>query len=172
MPIYALGDLAPDIHPDAYVHPDAVVIGNVTFGPGASAWPGAVLRGDSGKIVIGARTSIQDGTVVHCTQVHDTIVGDDCVVGHLVHLEGCVIGNGTLVGSGAIVLNGSSVGAGCLVAAGAVVSPRTVVPDGARAMGVPARITEGGAGDNPTGYAVQHYVDHGIEYRKDLRRLD
>jgi carbonic anhydrase/acetyltransferase-like protein (isoleucine patch superfamily) len=172
MPIYALGALTPDIHPEAYVHPDAVVIGNVTLGAGASVWPGAVIRGDSGKIVVGARTSIQDGTIVHCTRAHDTFVGDDCVVGHLVHLEGCVIGNGTLIGSGSIVLNGASVGNGCLVAAGALVSPRTVVPDGARAMGVPARIAEGAAGDSPTGYAVQHYVDEGAQYQAELRRLD
>ena len=94
MPIYALGDDAPDIHPEAYVHPDAVVIGKVSIGAESTVWPGAVLRGDNGGIVIGARTSIQDGTVIHCIPTRPTIVGDDCVIGHIVHLEGCTIEGG------------------------------------------------------------------------------
>ena len=88
MPIYALGEQVPDIHPEAFVHPDAVVIGSVTIGAQSSIWPGAVLRGDDGEIHIGARTSIQDNCVLHTTPMHPTIVGDDCVVGHIVHLEG------------------------------------------------------------------------------------
>ena len=89
MAVYALGDKVPEIHPEAYVHPDAVVIGAVVLGPEASVWPGAVLRGDDGAIRIGARTSIQDGSVLHCTEHLDTVVGDEAVVGHMVHLEGC-----------------------------------------------------------------------------------
>src|SRR5262249_38039746 len=88
MPIYALGDLTPAIDPTAYVSPEAVVIGNVVLGPESSIWPGAVLRGDHGLIQVGARTSIQDGSIVHTTEHWPTIVGPDCVVGHLVHLEG------------------------------------------------------------------------------------
>ena len=80
MPVYALGDRTPDIHPDAYVHPDATVIGDVTIGAFASVWPQAVLRGESGAIRVGERTSVQDGTVVHCTEWHDTIIGPDSVV--------------------------------------------------------------------------------------------
>ena len=98
MPLYALGTSEPDIHPDAFVHPDATVIGNVTIGPESTIWPQAVLRGDYGRIEIGARTSIQDGTVVHCTEEIPTIVGDSCVIGHLVHLECCVVEDGALVG--------------------------------------------------------------------------
>ena len=171
MPIYALGDLVPAIDPDAYVHPDAVVIGRVTLGPGSSVWPGAVLRGDSGRIVVGARTSIQDGTVIHCTEADDTIIGDDVTVGHVVHLEGCVIGNNALVGSGSIVLNGASVGEGALVAAGAVVGPNKVVPPKAKAMGVPARITEDALTGVPD-VAVDLYVRKAARYRAELRRLD
>ena len=88
--IYALDDDEPQIDETAYVAPDAVVIGRVTIGPEASVWPGAVLRGDHGYITVGARTSVQDGTIVHCTARHPTIIGDDCVVGHNAHLEGCV----------------------------------------------------------------------------------
>jgi len=171
VPIYALGDLVPTIDPDAYVHPDAVVIGRVTLGPGSSVWPGAVLRGDSGRIVVGARTSIQDGTVIHCTEADDTIIGDDVTVGHVAHLEGCVIGNNALVGSGSIVLNGASVGEGALVAAGALVGPNKVVPPKAKAMGVPARVTEDALSGAPD-IAVDLYVHKAARYRAELRRVD
>jgi carbonic anhydrase/acetyltransferase-like protein (isoleucine patch superfamily) len=170
MPIYALGDWEPDIHADAYVHPDAVVIGQVIIGASSSVWPTAVLRGDSGPIYIGARTSIQDGTVVHTTPSHPTTVGDDVVVGHLVHLEGCVIGNETLIGSGATVLAQAVIGARSLIGAGAVVAPGTNIPDESRAMGVPARIVPGGSWDS-TERAVNAYVHKIPRYRDELRRI-
>ncbi len=88
MAIYALGDREPDIAPDAYVHPDAVVIGAVTLGPGVSIWPQAVLRGDYGTISVGAGTNIQDGTVVHCTSIDATVIGAGCVVGHTLTSRG------------------------------------------------------------------------------------
>ena len=171
MAIYALADVEPEIHPDAYVHPDATVIGNVVLGAGASVWPSAVLRGDSGRIVIGARTSVQDGTVIHCTEADDTIIGDDVTIGHCAHLEGCVVGNNSLIGSGSIVLNGASVGNGALVAAGALVGPNKVVPDRARAIGVPARVTEDAMTGAPD-MAVDIYVAKSARYRKELRRID
>src|SRR3954462_11354737 len=102
MPIYALGDLVPDIDPTAFVHPEAVIIGDVRIGAEASIWPCAVLRGDDAHIDIGAGTSVQDGSVVHCTAELDTVVGDHCVVGHIVHLEGCTIEDGALVGNGSV----------------------------------------------------------------------
>ena len=98
--IYALDDDEPEIDELAYVAPDAVVIGRVKIGPDASVWPGAVLRGDHGYITVGARTSVQDGTIVHCTAQRPTVIGADCVVGHNAHLEGCVIEPGCLIGSG------------------------------------------------------------------------
>ena len=89
MAIYELNGVAPKIDPEAYVHPDAVVIGDVVIGAESSVWPHAVLRGDYGTITIGSRTSIQDGTVIHAGPGFPTIIGDGCVVGHLTHLEGC-----------------------------------------------------------------------------------
>jgi carbonic anhydrase/acetyltransferase-like protein (isoleucine patch superfamily) len=169
VPIYALGDMEPTIDPTAFVHPDAVVIGDVRLGPDASVWPTAVLRGDSSYIEIGARTSIQDGTVIHCTRTQPTIVGDDCTVGHLVHLEGCTIGRLTLIGSGSIVLNGATVGDEALVAAGALVGPNKDVPSGHRAIGVPARISELASHTNDR--SVQGYLAHSRHYRQDLRRI-
>jgi carbonic anhydrase/acetyltransferase-like protein (isoleucine patch superfamily) len=172
MPIYALGDLVPDIHPDAYVHPDAVLIGQVTLGPGASVWPTAVLRADSDRIVVGARTSVQDGTVIHTTTGEPTLIGEGCTIGHNVHLEGCLIGDGALIGSSSVVLNLAEVGAGALVGAGAVVSNKVVVPPLARALGVPAKITEDAVRPGAFAAAAQHYVDRGALYKRDLRRLD
>jgi len=173
MAVYALGDVEPSIDPSAYVHPDAVVIGAVTIGPESSIWPTAVLRGDPGGIVIGARTSIQDGTVIHTTPITPTRVGDECVIGHLVHLEGCVIGNGSLVGSGAIVLNGAVLEDECLVGAGALVPGTMTVPRRAMALGVPATLKLDAVRPEVqirTGMEV--YRKRGRTYRAELRRLD
>lgn len=173
MPIYALGDLEPKIHPDAYVHPDAVVIGNVVLGPEASVWPTAVLRGDDGQIRVGARTSVQDGTVIHCTSIDDTVIGDEVTIGHNAHIEGATIGDGALISSGSVVLNGAVIERGAVVAAGAVVAPRTVIPAFRMALGVPARIREGY--EVPAGFyrhAVDSYVRRGKRFRTELRRVD
>jgi carbonic anhydrase/acetyltransferase-like protein (isoleucine patch superfamily) len=172
MAIYALGGLVPDIHPDAYVHPDATVIGNVRISAGASIWPCAVLRGDYGSIEIGELTSVQDGTVMHTTEEWPTLVGDRCVVGHNAHLEGCVIGDDCLIGSGSVVLNRAVVASGGAVGAAALVAEGGQVPAGHIALGVPARsrpcpelsiwITE----------AVGLYSDLAERYRTGLRRID
>lgn len=172
MPVYALGDDEPRIDPAAYVHPDAVVIGRVSVGAGSTVWPGAVLRGDYGDIAVGERSSVQDGAVVHATAEHPTYIGSDCVIGHLAHLEGCVIEDRTLVGSGAVVLHRAVVRSGGLVGAGALVTNGTEVPARAMALGVPARIrpdaVEPGAFDD----AVRRYADNGRRYRDELRRVD
>lgn len=171
MPIYALGDRTPSIDPDAFVHPEAVVIGDVRIGAGSSIWPGAVLRGDYGTIMVGERTSIQDGAVVHAVAEFPTVVGSDCVIGHLAHLEGCVIHDRALVGSGAVVLHRSTVGSGATVAAGAVVRNRTEVPEGALAVGVPATIKPGASDREVIALGAALYVENGQRYRRDLRRL-
>jgi carbonic anhydrase/acetyltransferase-like protein (isoleucine patch superfamily) len=165
MTLYALGELRPQIHPDAYIHPEAVLIGEVRIGPGSSVWPNAVIRADNGTIVIGARTSIQDGAVIHTQLIKQTRIGDDCVIGHLVHLEGCVIEDAVLIGSGSVVLEGAICRSGSLVGAGAVVSPGTEVPAGAMALGVPARIREGGVTAelvrmNADAYSSRHLPQH------------
>jgi carbonic anhydrase/acetyltransferase-like protein (isoleucine patch superfamily) len=172
MALYALGDQIPQIDPTAYVHPDAIVIGSVTIGAQSSIWPGAVLRGDDGAIVIGARTSIQDGTVVHTTPFDHTTVGDDCVIGHLVHLEGCIIHNLAQVSSGAIVLHRAVVETGAIVAANAVVLNGMNVPAGALAVGAPAVIKEGKARQADIEMAVQAYIHKGDRFRSQLRRID
>lgn len=173
MPVYALGDSEPTIDPTAYVAPDAVVIGDVHLGPEASVWPGAVLRGDGAPITIGARTSIQDGSVLHTTPVLGTQVGAECVIGHLVHLEGCTIEDGVLVGSGAVVLHAAVVRSGALVGAGAVVSGGVEVPSRAMALGIPAKIRADAVDpDRMIRPGMLSYVERGASYRKQLRRLD
>lgn len=173
MAVYALGDRVPDIHPDAWVHPDAVVIGDVTLGARASVWPTAVLRGDYGRIVVGAESNIQDGTIIHCTAVDATVIGAGTVVGHNAHIEGSTIGDGCLIGSGSLVLNGSFVGDGAIVAAGALVAPRFQVPPRSMAMGVPAKVREGY--EVPEGHIdanAKMYAANAEYYRGALRRID
>jgi carbonic anhydrase/acetyltransferase-like protein (isoleucine patch superfamily) len=171
MAVYALGDQVPDIHPTAYVHPGATVIGSVTLGEGATVWPGAVLRGDYGTITVGARTSVQDGTVVHTTEDWPTVIGADCVVGHNVHLEGCVVEDRCLIGSGSVVLNRVRVGTGAVVGAGAVVTEDAVVPPGHTALGVPAKPRPGGIDEKWHAEAVAMYVANGRRYAAELKRI-
>jgi carbonic anhydrase/acetyltransferase-like protein (isoleucine patch superfamily) len=170
--VYALGDQTPSIDASAYVHPDAVVIGSVTIGPNSSVWPSAVLRGDYGRITVGARTSIQDGTVVHATHDLATTIGDDCVVGHNAHLEGCVVEDRALIGSGSVVLHRAVIHSGALVGAGAVVPNDTDVPGAAMALGVPAKIKLDAVPAGVIQIAVDLYVENAARYRTDLRRID
>jgi carbonic anhydrase/acetyltransferase-like protein (isoleucine patch superfamily) len=171
VPIYALGEYEPDIDPLAYVHPEAVVIGRVTLGPESSVWPGAVLRGDHGTITVGARTSIQDGTVLHTTEPWPTVIGADCVVGHNTHLEGCVVEDGCLIGSGSVTLNRAVVGAGSIVGAQALVPEGFEVPPGSLAVGVPVVIKRTGMSNDFTALAVAKYVETAREHRDTLRLL-
>jgi carbonic anhydrase/acetyltransferase-like protein (isoleucine patch superfamily) len=172
VPIYALGEYAPDIDPAAFVHPDAVVIGRVRIGPEASVWPGAVLRGDHGRIEIGARTSVQDGTVVHCTADWPTLIGAECVVGHNAHLEGCVVEDRCLIGSGSVTLNRVRIGSGAIVAAAALIPEGFEVPPRALAAGVPATIKRTGVSGDWVDGAVRQYVSSARRYRVELRRLE
>lgn len=173
MAIYALGDLEPTIGDGSYVHPDAVVIGAVTLGRGVSVWPGAVLRGDYGRIEVGEMSNIQDGSIIHCTATEPTVFGRRCIVGHGVHVEGATIGDGALLSSGSIVLNGASVGEGAIVAAGCLVPPRFEVPARRMVMGVPARIRPDFEVD-PARMAgnPDKYHENGLRYAAELRRLD
>jgi carbonic anhydrase/acetyltransferase-like protein (isoleucine patch superfamily) len=172
MAIYRLGELAPQIHPEAYVSPDAVVIGDVRIGARSSVWPGTVLRGDHGAIVVGEETSIQDGTVVHTTEIQHTTVGNRCVIGHMVHLEGCVIEDDALVGSGSVVLHAARVCSWATVGANAVVPNRMVVPSGALALGIPAKLREGASNRDGIRGAVAHYIANGKLFRDELGRID
>jgi carbonic anhydrase/acetyltransferase-like protein (isoleucine patch superfamily) len=171
VPLYALGDVAPTIHPEAFVHPDAVVIGAVTIGARSSVWPSAVLRGDYGAILVGEESSIQDGTVVHAVPMFPTVIGSRCVVGHLAHLEGCTLEDESLAGSGSVILHRAVVGTGATVGANAVVPNGRIVPPGALAIGVPVEIREGRSDVALIRLSAQQYVANAVRFGAELRRL-
>ena len=173
MPIYSLDGIAPEIASTAYIHPDAVIIGQVFIGEESSVWPTAVIRGDWLPIRVGRRTSIQDGSVIHVARQQETVIGSECTIGHGAHAESCTIGEGVLVGSRSAVLNGAVVGDDAVIGAGCVVTPRTVVPPGATVLGVPGRIQESAREARRTSRgAVVPYVENGRRYRRTLRRID
>jgi carbonic anhydrase/acetyltransferase-like protein (isoleucine patch superfamily) len=172
MAVYALGDSEPTIDSTAYVHPDAVIIGSVTIGALSSIWPGAVLRGDGGEIRIGERTSVQDNAVIHTTPDWPTVVGSGCVLGHLIHLEGCTVEDDVLIGNAAMVLHRSVIHRGAIVAANSVVLNDIDVPAGALAAGSPAVIKPGRADIELIRNSATAYVERIEQYRTNLRRLD
>jgi carbonic anhydrase/acetyltransferase-like protein (isoleucine patch superfamily) len=172
VPVYEIDGVAPRVDPEFYTHPDAVVIGDVTIGPESSVWPHAVLRGDYGTITVGATTSIQDGTVVHAGPGFPTVIGDGCVIGHIVHLEGCLLEDESLVGSGSVVLHHAVISHGATVGANAVVPNNMVVPEGALALGVPAKVFEGRSDIPMIKLSAAQYVMNAKRYREGLRRID
>ena len=132
--------IKPKIHPTAWVHPSAVVIGNVTLGPHASVWPGCVLRGDIEPIEVGEASNIQDQSVCHTSQGFPTLIGKRVVVGHRATLHGTVVGDDAMVGMGPNLLDGSQLGSGSILAAGALIPEGKKIPKGSLAVGIPARV--------------------------------
>lgn len=132
--------MTPAVHATAWVHGSAVLIGEVQLGEDSSVWPTSVLRGDNGAIVLGARSNLQDGTIVHATLgLSNTRVGVECTVGHRVVLHGCSVGDGCLVGMGSVLLDGAELGAQCFVGAGALITPRMTFPPRSFILGSPAK---------------------------------
>jgi carbonic anhydrase/acetyltransferase-like protein (isoleucine patch superfamily) len=172
MPIYKLDDKTPQIHPDAYISPDAVIIGDVTIGSESSVWPGAVLRGDHGTITVGDQTSIQDGTVIHCGPGFPTIIGSRCVIGHVAHIEGGILEDDCLVGSGSIVLHHARIGSWSIVGANAVVPNNTVVPPDSMALGVPVKIKEGVTDRRMIQLSAEQYVINVHYFKEHLTLLE
>jgi len=131
----------PQIAASAYIDPAAVIIGDVVIGEDSSVWPCAVVRGDVHYIRIGARTNIQDGSVLHVmSDERPLVLGDDVTVGHSVTLHGCTIESRCLIGMGAVILNGVTIGAGSIVAAGTLITERTAIPAGSLVMGSPGKV--------------------------------
>jgi carbonic anhydrase/acetyltransferase-like protein (isoleucine patch superfamily) len=131
----------PVVDPTAFVDASAQVIGDVTLGPESSVWMNVVMRGDVHFIRIGARSNVQDGTIVHVQHhTYPTIIGDDVTIGHGAIVHGCTIGSRVLVGMGAIILNGAEIGEESIIAAGTLVSERTIIPPRSMVMGTPGRV--------------------------------
>ncbi len=151
--------MAPHVDETAFVHQNAVLIGDVKVGPGASIWPGCVLRGDQGSIEIGDETSIQDGTVIHATRgLSVTRVGARVTCGHRVVLHGCTVGDDVLVGMGAVLLDLCEVGRFSIIGAGAVVPLRMKIPERSLVVGVPARVVR-----QVTDEEIDRHIRHGHE---------
>jgi carbonic anhydrase/acetyltransferase-like protein (isoleucine patch superfamily) len=131
----------PKIHDSTFITDDAIIIGDVEIGEDSSVWYGSVIRGDVNYIRIGARTNIQDMTMIHVSsKTHCTIVEDEVTVGHRVTLHGCHVERGCLIGMGAILMDGVRVGANSLVGAGSLLTPGTQIPPGSLVIGSPARV--------------------------------
>ena len=134
-------DIYPKIHETAYITDDAIIIGDVEIGEDASVWYGSIIRGDVNYIRIGARTNIQDATVIHVSsKTHSTILEDEITVGHRVTLHGCHIESGCLIGIGTIIMDGVRVGRNSLVGAGSLLTPGTQIPPNSLVLGSPARV--------------------------------
>ncbi|MDT9597901.1 gamma carbonic anhydrase family protein [Sphingosinicella rhizophila] len=167
MTIFSFGGQSPRIDPTAFIAPGARLIGNIEVGPEASIWYNCVIRGDVNSIRIGARSNVQDGSVVHCESVrpgsdsgHATIIGDDVLIGHLAVVHGCVLRDGALVGMGAIVMNGCEMEENAMLAAGAMLTPGRRIPAGQLWAGRPAKFVRD-LGESELAdmrYGVSHYV--------------
>ncbi|RID90656.1 gamma carbonic anhydrase family protein [Gemmobacter lutimaris] len=138
--IYELDGVAPQIAPDAWVAPDANLIGKVVLEARASVWFGVTMRGDNEEIRVGAGSNVQENCVLHTDMGYPLVIGTDCTIGHKAMLHGCIIGDGSLIGMGATVLNGAKIGKGCLIGAGALITEGKEIPDGSLVMGAPGKV--------------------------------
>lgn len=160
----------PQLDDDAWAAPGSTLIGRVHLATGANVWYGAVLRGDTESITVGARSNIQDGCIVHADPGFPTTVEDGVTVGHRAVLHGCTIERDTLIGMGAVVLNGAKIGAGSLVAAGAVVLEGTEIPPGSLVAGTPAKVRRDTSDDEQAvlRLSAEKYVDYADTHREAL----
>jgi carbonic anhydrase/acetyltransferase-like protein (isoleucine patch superfamily) len=169
--IHSYDGKTPQIHESAFIHPDSTIIGDATVGADSSIWSGTIIRADMGRIVIGARSSIQDGSICHLTEnFSETIVGDQVTVGHRVILHGCIIEDTCLIGMGAILLDNSHIGTGSLIGAGALVTVGMEIPPHSLVMGSPAKVVGPLKEKNQALVELswQTYVEHAAQYRREL----
>ncbi len=174
MAIYRLGEQVPSIAPTAYVHETATVVGTVVLGDSVSIWPQAVIRADGDLITIGARSNVQDGSILHVDAGVPLTIGEDVTIGHQVMLHGCTIGDGCLIGIQAVILNNAVIGKGCLVGAGSLVTEGKVFPDNVMIVGSPARVIREltPADVERVRHGALHYVDEAVLYRDHAHRID
>ena len=174
MALYELDGVAPLVPGSAWVADSAQVMGDVHLGEDASVWFGAVVRGDTARISIGAGTNIQDASVLHADFGQPLVIGANVTVGHQVMLHGCSIGDGSLIGIGAVVLNGARIGRNCLVGAGALVTEGKQFPDGSMILGSPARAVRELSAEqiHSLQQSARHYIDNARRFQTRLRRID
>lgn len=169
--IHAIEGRTPVVAADAWVAPNAVVVGDVRLGARASVWFGAVLRGDVERLTIGAGTNIQDNAVLHADPGKPLVLGERVTVGHLVMLHGCLVGDEALIGIGAVVLNGARIGARSLVGAGALVTEGKEFPEGSLILGSPAKLVRALTADELARLpeSADRYAGRADLYRRTLR---
>lgn len=156
----------PVVHPTAYVDESAQVIGDVQIGAESSLWMNVVARGDVNSIRIGARSNVQDGTIVHVMHgTHPTNIGDEVTIGHGAVVHGCTIADRVLVGMGAIVLNGAAIGEDTIVAAGSLVTEGAMIPPRSLVMGSPGRVRRTLTDEEVA--SILTYATNYVRYKKD-----
>ncbi len=175
MPLYALADIAPQTPQDGryWVAPNAMVMGRVILNEDASVWYGVTLRGDNDPITIGARSNVQDGTVMHTDEGCPLTVGADVTIGHQAMLHGCTIGDNTLIGIGATVLNNARIGRNCLIGAHALITEGKEIPDNSVVMGSPGKVIKTVSDElaEILTASAAHYVENYKRHARDLRAL-
>ena len=175
MPVFALDDVSPELPEEGtyWIAPDASVVGNVKMAADASIWFGAVVRGDNEPIMIGARSNIQDGSVLHSDPGAPLTIGEGVTVGHKVVLHGCTIGDSSLIGIGAVVLNRARIGRNSLVGAGALITEGKAFPDGVLIVGSPARVVRELTPEQIEGLkrSAEHYVGNARRFAKRLKKI-
>jgi carbonic anhydrase/acetyltransferase-like protein (isoleucine patch superfamily) len=174
MAIFRFGDDEPVVPSSVWIAETATVIGRVHLGEAASVWYGAVLRGDNDRIVLGARTNVQENSILHTDAGIELVIGDDVTIGHQAMLHGCTIGDGSLIGIQAIVLNKAVIGRHCIVGAGSVVSEGKSFPDGSLIVGSPARVVRTLEPAQIEGLrrSAAHYVELARRHRTNCSRID
>lgn len=167
MPLYPYRGKRPVIDRDAWIAPTACLIGDVTVESGASVWYNATLRGDMSHIRIGHGTSVQDNVVIHTEADGPTEIGVGCTIGHGAIVHDSIVGDNVLIGSGAILVGGNRIGSESLIAAGAVVPEEMEIPERKVAVGVPARVVRDLEPSDRrwTHAASEHYMELSREYR-------
>jgi carbonic anhydrase/acetyltransferase-like protein (isoleucine patch superfamily) len=173
MAIYEVNGVVPQIAESAWVADSAEVIGQVELGEDVGVWFGVVVRGDTAPISIGARTNIQDLSVLHADVGQPLTIGAGVTVGHKAMLHGCTIGDDSLIGIGAVVLNGARIGKGCLVGAGALVTEGKAFPDGSMIIGSPARMVRQLTPEQLQGLcaSAEHYVSNARMFKASLHKI-
>jgi len=173
MPIYQLGDRIPRIHPSAFIHDSAVIIGNVIIGANVSVWPFSTLRGDNEPITLGADSNVQESCTLHTDPGFALVIGERVTVGHHVMLHGCTIGDDSLIGIQVVILNGANIGRGCLVGAASLVTEGKRFEDGSLVIGSPGRVTRtlDAKEIERSREIARSYVARGAQYRASLKRI-
>jgi len=169
--IYTLGERVPRIDESAWVAPNATLIGTVSLGAESSVWFGAVLRGDNDRIVLGARTNVQDQCMLHTDDGIELVLGEGVTVGHHVVLHGCTVGDGSLIGIGSVILNRARIGKNTVIGAKSLIAEGKEIPDGVLALGSPAKVIRPLTDDELRALkeSAAHYVAKAKTFKETLR---